>query len=220
MATEDSTRCARCGKAFSRANRMGRRPRYCSTRCRWAWPRRCAECGIEFVAPRARFRFCSRRCGAQASVRARRARFWPQFWKRVAKSDDGCWLWTGVRGNDGYGQASINGAMDRAHRVVWAATHGPIPAGLQVCHHCDQPLCVRPEHLFLGTAGDNYVDSRAKDRNSRGSRNGHAKLTEAQVAAMRAGPRRRGNPQRWAQRYGLSVRHMKRILSGRAWRHV
>ncbi len=94
-----------------------------------------------------------------------------RFWTKVNRGDPAsCWIWQGTHHRNGYGQiaASRNGARKQrwlwAHRVAWALTHGPIPDGLQVLHRCDVPLCVNPDHLFLGTQLDNIADAMAKGR--------------------------------------------------------
>ncbi|PXV54182.1 HNH endonuclease [Dyella jiangningensis] len=77
----------------------------------------------------------------------------------------GCWLWLGARDPDGYGKLGIHGRnMIRAHRLFYAFHKGPIPVGMQVCHKCDTPLCVNPDHLFLGSNTDNAVDRERKNR--------------------------------------------------------
>lgn len=86
-----------------------------------------------------------------------------RFWSKVQKTDD-CWLWRATRFPKGYGQIKIKGRRRLAHRVAWELTNGPIPDGLQVCHHCDNPPCVRPDHLFLGTQSDNIQDAVSKGR--------------------------------------------------------
>lgn len=82
-----------------------------------------------------------------------------RLWSKVQKTD-GCWLYQGGKAAHGYGQF----LSQRAHRVAWAVTYGPIPAGLHVCHRCDVAACVRPDHLFLGTAQDNMFDCELKGR--------------------------------------------------------
>ncbi len=82
------------------------------------------------------------------------------FWDKVDQSGD-CWIWTGYVGHDGYGQ---HGRSGKAHRLAWELTVGPIPDGLNVLHRCDTPVCVRPEHLFLGTSADNSIDMVRKGR--------------------------------------------------------
>src|SRR4029453_17701848 len=97
------------------------------------------------------------------------------FWARV--SMDGpvvyeylgpCWLWTGPIGTKGYG----NAGYWTAHRRAWVLANGPIPRGLHVLHHCDNPPCVRPDHLWLGTAADNVRDRVSKGRSATGLRSG------------------------------------------------
>lgn len=91
-----------------------------------------------------------------------------RFWSFVDRSGPGCWEWQGARLR-GYGialkGAGRPGRSGRAHRVAWALTFGAVPVGMQVCHHCDNPPCVRPDHLFLGTAADNARDRESKGRN-------------------------------------------------------
>lgn len=92
-----------------------------------------------------------------------------RFWLRVGKTeDDSCWLWLGSRKerNGGYGQLSFYGRFAYAHRVSWHLSNGPIPEGAQVLHKCDNPPCVRPDHLFLGTQADNVRDMFRKGRES------------------------------------------------------
>lgn len=87
----------------------------------------------------------------------------PAFWPRVQISD-GCWEWQGSRSGYGYGTMKIAGAVVYAHRFSWELHFGLIPPRMFVCHHCDNPPCVRPDHLFVGTATDNARDRNAKGR--------------------------------------------------------
>jgi hypothetical protein len=98
-----------------------------------------------------------------------------RFWKYVdKKGDNDCWVWKGYRQIYGYGQIFINKKSCGTHRVMWELVNGPIPEGLFVCHHCDNPPCCNLSHLFLGTSQDNVNDMMQKGRFVRysGSRNG------------------------------------------------
>ena len=88
-----------------------------------------------------------------------------EFWGRMLKPTNGCWLWTGATtGTDRYGVLSFRGRTVRAHRLAYELTIGPIPKGMAVCHKCDVPGCCNPSHLFLGTVADNNRDRHGKGR--------------------------------------------------------
>lgn len=87
-----------------------------------------------------------------------------RFWAAITKIQDGCWLWQGPMARKGYGRFYFTKGKVLAHRAAWELTFGIIPEGLHVCHHCDTPLCVRPDHLFLGTRSDNMTDAYKKGR--------------------------------------------------------
>lgn len=146
------------------------------------------------------------------------------FWSRVDRRGPGeCWPWTGFRQPKGYGRLSWNGHGRAAHRLAWELTHGPIPDGLHACHTCDNPPCCNPTHLFLGTIADNNGDALAKGRRivplKRGSTNGQARLTEAQVGEIRS--LRGVVPQRaLAARFGVSDATVCRAQTGVNWSHV
>lgn len=82
----------------------------------------------------------------------------------IPEPTTGCWLWTGYSNPQGYGYVAIGCKTERAHRASYMLFKGPVPQGMCVCHKCDTPGCVNPDHLFLGTKGDNIADMRAKGK--------------------------------------------------------
>ena len=141
-------------------------------------------------------------------------RFEDKFIKSI-----GCWEWRASKGNKGYGQFLINGQIRQAHRVSYQLYVGEIPEGLYVCHRCDNPGCVNPSHLFLGTQTDNMRDCENKGRGVHPSGEQHyfAKLTEKQVAEIRA-RRNDGTTQTdLANEYGVSQPTISHIFCGDTW---
>jgi hypothetical protein len=131
-----------------------------------------------------------------------------------------CDVWTGQKTVGGYGRFDVGGRPRHAHRVVWEVRHGRIPAGMFVCHRCDNRLCVKLGHLFLGTHKDNMADMAAKHRAAHGERHTFAKLTEAQVAEIRARYAAGGVRQvDLAREYGVSQVNISHVVRGTTWRH-
>ena len=119
---------------------------------------------------------------------AKRRSLEDRFWSHVKKGKpDDCWEWTAGKNSDGYGYIGVEGKMVRAHRLSWEIHNGPIPEGMQILHYCDNPGCVNPFHLFLGSNADNVRDKTEKGRQSHqyGEENGYAKLTEQNIHEIR-----------------------------------
>jgi hypothetical protein len=142
-----------------------------------------------------------------------------RLWQRVDVGlPDQCWEWQGYRTPDGYGRLQrFRGRMELAHRVAWESVKGPIPDGMLVCHTCDNPPCVNPAHLFLGTHLDNARDKMAKGRwrwaPLFGEASPSAKLTDAEVDAIRQEYAAGGVSQRaLAARYGVHQVHISRLV--------
>lgn len=148
-----------------------------------------------------------------------------RFWTKVQRSadPDACWLWQGSRLPSGYGM--LAGADKprknlRASRVSWILHYGSIPDKLWVLHHCDNPPCVRPNHLFLGTCKDNVWDSLIKGRRAsrKGTANGRAILNNSQVQAIRqAYHPHYGALTALAREYGVALSTVRSIVIGRNW---
>jgi hypothetical protein len=135
----------------------------------------------------------------------------------------GCWEWLLYR--DRYGVVRYNGKLQKAHRVIYEILNGKIPDGMCVLHKCDNPGCVNPDHLFLGTQADNVGDMWKKDRHPRdcqaGEKHSFSKLTEEQVLEIR-------KCYTWgistisemAIEHGVSYGQIWNIVRGRQWRHL
>lgn len=134
---------------------------------------------------------------------------------------DSCWPWKGYFNDRGYGMLKIDGKNVYAHRLSWALLKGPIKEcdgyhGTCVCHKCDNPSCVNPDHLFLGTHSENMGDKAAKGRAKKGSGHPSAKLTEYDVMMIRGKPYIRG----LARKYSVSRELICQIRKGESWKHV
>lgn len=252
--------CDGCGTAFLRAAADRQRfhaHQYCSNACAHAAPRAkkppnciCNRCGAPYHARPWRVRqgktqYCSQACYFPNVSHAWKRGIDPavRFWSFVDKSGE-CWLWTS--GNfpsnsksRGYGSFWLNGRNIGAHRAAWIFTHGPILESLSVLHSCpggDNPRCVNPAHLRIGSDADNGRDRAERgqaamgERNGkathpestvRGSSHGMARLTDAAVLSIRAEAARGQTTHReQAARYGVTRDHIASIVQGRTWRHL
>lgn len=133
----------------------------------------------------------------------------------------GCWEWLRSKNPDGYGRVKRNGKLESAHRVAYELYVGPI-GDKQVLHKCDNPGCVNPEHLFLGTVKENNEDKahkgRAKGHTMRGEAHPNHKLTSDNVYAIKCSP---GMSAKFlAEHFGVSVGLINDIRAGRKWKHI
>jgi hypothetical protein len=184
--------------------------------------RHCEHCGNPFFPHNNAVRHCSLTC---------------RFWSKVDKSGgpDACWIWIAGKSSDGYGSFDQAGS----HRTAWEIERGPIPRGLSVLHNCptgDNPSCVNPAHLWLGTQAQNIADMTAKGRRRTatgdasaprkypgmraGERNGAAKIDAATVTKIRTANASGESYSRIVKRFGVSKSHVSRIVRGHSWRHV
>ncbi len=144
-----------------------------------------------------------------------------RFWSKVdIKSDDECWNWKAGKIRSGHGQFRVNSIKTYTHRFSYELKNGPIPEGLHICHHCDNPSCVNPNHLFLGTHQDNMKDRDMKGRNNcaKGSNHGESKLTEQQILEIR-------NIINMTQKeigklYEVTQSTISYIKNNKTWRHI
>lgn len=147
-----------------------------------------------------------------------------RFWSKVDRQGPSdCWVWTGARNEHGYGvmrpEGQRSGPTIKAHRVSLSLVGVDID-GVVVRHSCDNPPCVNPAHLSTGTKADNSADMVARGRSPRGSRSGASKLTERQVAEIRARHASGELHRVLAADYGVSRVTITHIVNGKTWRHV
>ncbi len=140
-----------------------------------------------------------------------------RFWNKVIKTNH-CWIWSGctVRG---YGRVNTGNAIQYAHIVSWELCNGPVPKGMCVCHSCDNPPCVRPEHLFLGSNVENWNDMRNKCRHAHGEK--LSKITAQDVIDIRVGHSSGDfTMKELADMFEVSYTNIHAIIQRRSWKHV
>ena len=140
------------------------------------------------------------------------------FWSKVDKQDE-CWIWIAAINMFGYGHFAIERKIYKAHRVAYMIKHGDIPDGMYILHSCDNPACVNPEHLRVGTQKDNIMDRTIRGRHNptSGTKNAWAKLTEKDVLQIRGSNL---SALELSELYGISRSNIYNILGRRTWTHI
>lgn len=140
-----------------------------------------------------------------------------RFLEKVRVQQDGCWIWTAFKMKNGYGLFRMPDKHYLAHRISFNLFNGALDAALDVMHMCDEPACVNPKHLVLGTRKDNMQDAKKKHRTAFGERHGRAKLTESQAKAIKVAS---GYQKDIAKQFGVSQVTVHEIKVGRKWGHI
>ncbi len=178
--------------------------------------RECKHCGHVFYVrkPSMAGRYCSRPC------RYARQPAEPRFSERTDKSGgpEACWPWTGTRTTAGYGWLIVDGVQTYAHRLAIILRGEVIPGGHEVMHVCDNPWCVNPIHLLVGTRADNARDMVVKGRSQRGAGHWNAKMTNREIQEIRD-LRAYGFSNLWLERT-YDCTNISRIVNRKAWRHI
>lgn len=149
-------------------------------------------------------------------ISSQRATVWDRFTSRYIYKGNGCWEWVGSRFNNGYGRICINYKTMGAHCLSWELHRGKIKKGMFVCHACDNPSCVNPEHLFIGTPKENTHDARDKGRRADRERHPKAKLTWESVSLIRSLPN--ADAQKLAKKLGVNFSTVYRVRNGKRWK--
>ncbi len=146
-----------------------------------------------------------------------------RFWEKVRKTDT-CWLWQASTNQGGYGTFRANGASRLAHRLSWEEHYGAIPPATMVLHRCDNPPCVNPKHLFLGTQLDNMRDMANKGRSRSwdqlGTNHFNVKLDEQRVREIRNRFANGETQVSLAKEFGVSFQNIHLIVRRKKWKHV
>lgn len=132
-------------------------------------------------------------------------------------TETGCMIWLGYVNKKGYGRIGIDNKVQLTHRVAYELVNGAIPKGLAVCHRCDVPSCINPNHLFLGTFYENSMDMVKKGRHKHGERHFNAKLTERDILKIRSDNR---SGSQIGKDYGVTQSAISAIKLKRLWAHV
>jgi hypothetical protein len=184
-------------------------------------PRICIQCKKEFLTRKSVIKsgfgfFCSLSCSVTNRNHKLKLPNEIIFWNNVIKSD-GCWIYNACISTAGYGRLSINKKFIQAHRFSYELHFGPIYPDLFVCHKCDNPPCVNPEHLFLGTSADNSNDMSAKFRNDKGKDHWNNKLSELQVLEIKSLFKINQSARSIAKTYNVHVNTIYDIRNKRNW---
>jgi hypothetical protein len=176
----------------------------------------CKGCGKEFfVIPSfvGHIAYCSKSCKSDPERR---------YWKNVRKgeNENDCWIWIGPTDSRGYGSLKIGESIKSTHRIAYEWEYGPIPSGMLVCHHCDNPPCVNPKHLFLGTHQDNVDDMKSKSRDAKGGDFSFTKLKDDDIRAIRRMYKNGCSQQEIADHFMVTQGNISAILTGKTWKHI
>lgn len=144
-----------------------------------------------------------------------------KYIKSKTKTDDnGCWIWIASSRRRGYGIVSLNKKQWIASRLSYSLFKGEIPEGMFVCHHCDNPRCINPDHLFLGTAKDNGVDMANKGRSAKGEKNGNVSITAKEASDIKKMLAEGLSGEKISEKTGISIHIVYHIKTGKTWKHL
>ena len=216
--------CLKCNKEFIFNDLSHKKRAFCSRECRakdFKIAIKCTICNKFFLKfpKKIRTKFCSKECRYLFTSSLEKLK--ELFEKNVIKKDN-CWDWNLFKDRDGYGKVTFNKKRISIHRASWIIHNGSIPEGLLVLHHCDNPSCSRPDHLFLGTTMDNKQDCISKRRlNPRqGENHPLSKLNEEQVVEIRNLLKNKILQKEIANKFNVAIETISDIKFKRTWKHI
>ena len=187
-------------------------------------PRVCIQCNKDFLTRKSIINagygfFCSLSCSITNRNYKLKSSAVDIFWSNIQKSiDTECWIYTKCISTTGYGRIQINRKFVFAHRFSYQLHFGDIPDGMFICHHCDNPPCCNPSHLFLGTSSDNSNDMAAKFRNDKGEEHWNNKLNQTQVLEIKSLLKNGESVSNIANTYNVHVNTIYDIRNNRIWK--
>lgn len=193
----------------------------------------CLNCSEKFKAhlchiKRGGGKYCSQSCAKkhtrESATKKLEGNPRDRFFSNIKKEEGGigCWVWTGLASKQGYGRMTIKKRQKLAHRYSWEIHIGEIPDEMFVCHRCDNPTCVNPDHLFVGSRADNVKDMHEKNRNrdDRGSKHPMAKLNEDKVIQIRKKINNGDRQIDLAKEYDVHPMTISNIKNRKKWKHI
>lgn len=221
--------CLNCGISFhvKPYKLKSGRGKYCSRSCFVAYRENrrpqitCKQCGKTFRVFPARLKsndvmFCSVFCNAKNKKRTSEERFFS-----FVNKTPSCWEWTGGQHKFGYGVMTNNSYKTTlAHRISWIIHNGPIPPGMSVLHSCDNPKCVNPQHLFIGSQKDNISDMVSKGRHCHGESARFSKLSDEKVKFIREANLYGFTLSQIAKQFHVDIETIRMAIKRQTWKHV
>lgn len=144
-------------------------------------------------------------------------RFYSKF---IVNSENGCWEWAANRFPKGYGCFKLNGKSNAAHRISYKIHVGEIKERMVICHKCDNPCCVNPNHLFMGTQKENLQDRNLKGRSIKGHKNGRCILTEKDIPIIKSLLKEKIDQRDIAKKFGVAQTTISSIKLNKSWSHL
>ena len=201
------------GQAFSKLTVLGRAVNSKAGKARWECKCSCGSKSV--VVGSSLINGTIKNCGCRHGLKLAEL-----LKSRIIKNKNDCWIWQGFIKNDGYGTIKHESNQWLAHRLSYTIFKGEIPEDMCVCHKCDTPSCINPDHLFLGTNADNSNDMRNKDRQAKGNSIGVSKLTEDNVIEIKKRIQNNEDCASIGRAFNVHRNSILSIKHNKTWKHI